>query len=94
MNRRIRLYEPVADEGQMQEVLATRGGSLQEKVIGLLDNTKPLVDTLLDEVRSLLRTDFPQAEFRYFKKESVSGARPELLEQLATCDAVVTAIGD
>lgn len=93
-NRTIRLYEPVADEGDVQDVLARRAGALQGKVVGLLDNTKPLVDVLLDEVRVLLREDFPLAQFRYFKKESVSGARPELMEQLASCDAVVTAIGD
>ena len=92
--RTIRLYDPVADEGSVQETLAQRAGSLQGKVVALLDNTKPLVDTLLDEVRDLLQRDFPKVEFRYFKKESVSGASAELMEQLATCDAVVTAIGD
>jgi len=92
--RTIRLHDPVADEGSNQEILAQRTGNLQGKVVALLDNTKPLVDTLLDEVRALLRKDFPGVELRYFKKESVSGARSELIEQLATCDAVVTAIGD
>jgi hypothetical protein len=92
--RTIRLYEPVADEEQAQDILATRSGSLQGKVVALLDNTKPLVDSLLDEVRTLLERDFPGAQFRYFKKESVSGAGPELMEELATCDTVVTAIGD
>ena len=94
-NRRtIRLHDPVADEGSNQETLAVRAGSLQGKVVALLDNTKPLVDTLLDEVRTLLQKDFPGVELRYFKKESVSGARNELIEELAHCDAVVTAIGD
>ena len=92
--QRILLYDPVADEGNEQDSLARRSPSLQGKVVGLLDNTKPLVDTLLEEVKDLLKRDFPQAEFRYFKKESVSGAGVELMEQLATCDAVITAIGD
>ena len=92
--RTIRLYEPVADEGQAQDTLARRPGTLEGKVVALLDNTKPLVDTLLDEVQTLLRKDFPGAQFRYFKKESVSGASAEVMEQLATCDTVVTAIGD
>jgi hypothetical protein len=92
--RTIKLLDPVADEGRNQETLARRTGELEGKVVALLDNTKPLVDTLLDEVRVLLQKDFPGVELRYFKKESVSGARNELIEELATCDAVVTAIGD
>ena len=93
-NRRVLLYDPVADEGNEQDTLARRSPSLQGKVVGLLDNTKPLVDTLLEEVKDLLKRDFPQAQFRYFKKESVSGAGADLMEQIAACDAVVTAIGD
>jgi hypothetical protein len=91
---RIRLHDPVADEGTRQETLAQRGGDLSGKVVALLDNTKPLVDTLLDEVKTLIERDFPGARFRYFKKPSVSGAQPELIEQLAACDVVVTAVGD
>ena len=88
------VYEPCADESGKQDVLAPRPTSLDGKVIGLLNNTKDLVDVLLGEVKILLHKDFPGAEFRHFRKESVSGAAPELLEQVATCDAVVTAVGD
>ena len=63
-------------------------------MVGLLDNTKDLADILLDEVKALLEKDFPKAEFRYFRKESVSGAAPELMESVAACDTVVTAVGD
>src|SRR5688572_20308316 len=91
---RIRLRNPVAEEGSRQEALARRAGSLKGKAVALLDNTKPLVDTLLDEVRLLLQKDFPGIELHYFKKDSVSGASPALMEKLAACGAVVTAIGD
>ena len=95
VNRRtVLLCDPVADEGDEQDALAPRSSTLQGRVIGLLDNTKPRVDTLLDEVRTRLGTDFPKAEFRYFRKESVSGAGAGLMEELANCDAVVTAVGD
>jgi hypothetical protein len=90
----ILLYEPIAEEGKNQDVLARRPPSLDNKVVGLLNNTKDLVDTLLDEVKNLLQKDFPHAEFRFFRKESVSGAAPELLEEIAACDAVVGAVGD
>ena len=88
------VYEPCADEHGEQDTLAARPVSLDGKVVGLLNNTKDLVEVLLDEVENLLRADFPQARFRHFRKQSVSGAAPDLLEELATCDAVVTAVGD
>jgi hypothetical protein len=90
----VRIYDPTADEGTSQDRLAPRFETLDGKVIGLLDNTKDLVDTLLDEVRALLKQDFPNATFRYFRKESVSGAPPALMDLVAECNAVVTAIGD
>ena len=92
--RTILLYEPVAEEAGDQRMPAQRPSTLDGKVVGLLNNTKDLVDTLLDEVKNLLQRDFPKAEFRFFRKESVSGAAPELLEEIAACDAVVGAVGD
>jgi len=92
--RTIKLCDPLAEEGNKQDALARRVASLDGKVVALLDNTKPLVDTLLGEVKSLIERDFRGVRFRYFKKPSVSGATAELLEQLASCDAVVTAVGD
>jgi hypothetical protein len=92
--RTTRVYEPSADEHGEQDALAPRPASLDGKVVGLLNNTKDLVEILLDEVENLLHADYPQARFRHFRKQSVSGAAPDLLEELATCDAVVTAVGD
>ena len=92
--RTTHVYEPCADESSEQDALAPRPGSLDGKVVGLLNNTKDLVEILLDEVQNLLHVDYPRAQFRHFRKQSVSGAAPDLLEELATCDAVVTAVGD
>lgn len=92
--RTVLVYDPVAEAGQNQDTLAPRLPTLDGTVVGLLNNTKDLVDVLLDEVQDLLQQDFPGAAFRSFRKESVSGASPEMHEQLATCDAVVTAVGD
>lgn len=88
------IYVPAAEDGKDQDALARRLSTLDGKLVGLLDNTKDLADTLLGEVKKLFQKDFPRAEFRYFRKESVNGAAPELLEEIATCDAVVTAVGD
>ncbi len=90
----ITVYEPIAAEGVTQDRLAPRMETLDGKLIGLLDNTKDLVDVLLDEVKVLLAKDFPTARFQYFRKDSVSGAPPGLMEQVAACNAVITAIGD
>jgi hypothetical protein len=90
----VTVYEPVARETPQQDALAPRWETLDGKVIGLLDNTKDRVDVLLDEVKNLLAEDFPNAEFRYFRKESVSGVSDALMAQVASCNAVITAIGD
>ena len=94
ITRTVRVYDPTAAEGTTEHALAQRLPTLDGKLIGLLDNTKDLVDTLLNEVEVLLQKDFPQARFRYFRKDSVSGAPPALLDLVAQCDAVVTAVGD
>ena len=92
--RAVRVYDPTAEEAGEHDALAPRDATLDRKTIALLDNTKDMVEVLLGEVQALLKKDFPNAEFRYFRKESVSGAAPDLMEQLATCHAVVTAVGD
>ena len=88
------VYEPFAEESSGQDALAPRPVSLDGKVVGLLNNTKDLADVLLDEARNLLQRDYPGAKFRDFRKESVSGAAPDLMEEMAACDAMVTAVGD
>ena len=88
------IYEPHADESALQDALAPRPASLDGRVIGLLNNTKDLADVLLDEAQNVLLKAYPRATFRHFRKQSVSGASPDLLEELSNCDAVVTAVGD
>ena len=74
--RTVLVYEPVAEAGKHQDALAQRLPTLDGMVVGLLNNTKDLVDVLLDEVQILIQRDFPGARFRSFRKESVSGAAP------------------
>ncbi len=93
-SRTVWVYDPVADAHQRQDALAPRHASLNGKVIALLDNTKDLVEILLSEVKHVLQAEYPAAVFRYFRKPSVSGAEPDMMEQVAACGAVVTAVGD
>ena len=88
------LLNPQAESASREHPLAPRAPSLDGKIVALLDNSKDLVDVLLGEVREMLAKRFPRAQFRYFHKESVSGLRPEMLADVARCDAVVTAVGD
>ena len=92
--RTVLVYEPLGHAAKGQDALAPRPVTLDGKVVALLNNTKDLVDSLLDEVKTLIAHDFPAAQFRFFRKESVSGAAPELLDQIAHCDVLVTAVGD
>jgi hypothetical protein len=88
------VYDPTADEDEDQEPLAPRFTTLDRKTVGLLDNTKDLVEVLFDEVKTLLEKDFPETKFKYFRKHSVNGATAEMLNEIATCDAVISAVGD
>ncbi|OGA53873.1 MAG: hypothetical protein A3F74_26180 [Betaproteobacteria bacterium RIFCSPLOWO2_12_FULL_62_58] len=92
--RTILVYDPRAVARKSQDALAQRLPTLDGRVIGLLNNTKDLVDELLGEVKELLKKDYPSAEFRHFRKQSVSGLTPDLLGQVAKCDVVITAVGD
>jgi hypothetical protein len=87
-------YDPVADVDDRRHSIAPRLDSLNGKLIGLLDNTKHFADVLLNDVKELLLKDFPEARFRVFRKESVSGANAQTIRDLALCHAVVTALGD
>jgi hypothetical protein len=85
---------PVADVDDEKISIASRLDSLNGKVIGLLDNTKLFADLILNEAKELLLKDFPQAQFRVLRKESVSGANAATMRDLALCHAVITALGD
>jgi hypothetical protein len=93
--RTVRVYDPTADEAEAQDALAARFGTLDGKVVGLLNNTKDRTEIIFEEVESLLEQRFPGVEVRQYRKHSVSGLLPELFEQInSECDAVVSALGD
>lgn len=94
IRRRIAVFDPTAVPKRIQDSLAERLPTLDGKVVGLLHNTKDRVNELFDELQSLLKRDYPGAHFERFRKRSVSGVSPDLLEQVARCDAVITALGD
>ncbi len=62
--------------------------------IGFLSNKKANADLLLDELRGILLERLGGFETVRAEKSAPLPAPKEVLEELATCDAVVTAIAD
>jgi hypothetical protein len=91
----MRILDPTVAPDHAESALAPRLAALDGKVLGLLANGKVNAGHLLDLVREGL-------EARYRVREVVARAKPsasrvadaEILQELARCDAVVTAIGD
>ena len=92
----IQVLDPSMPPRPGEFTLAPRLGSLDGKVIGILDNSKPNADILLTRVAELIAQRTKPAEIIVKSKlRASSAAPPEILEELATrCDAVVTALGD
>jgi hypothetical protein len=69
--------------------------SLAGATVGLLDNGKVNVDRFLDHVEDILRREHGVKEVVRRRKPNMSApAPPEMVVELAGCDAVVSAVGD
>jgi hypothetical protein len=63
--------------------------------VGLLDNGKANVDRFLDQVADVLRTAHGVGEIVRLRKPNMSAPAPDaMLDTLAACDAVISAVGD
>jgi hypothetical protein len=95
-NVRSRLYSPFGSFASTEASLAPRTGDLQGARLGLLDNTKPNANRLLDAVGALVEEKLSPREIVRRVKPTFSLPGPDsLLDELArSCDAVVIAIGD
>ena len=81
-------YQPVEDRARL--------GDLNGKVVGFLDNSKPNFDKLAKHFGELLAAEHGIADWMLRNKPAPTfGARPELLDELASkCDVVITGSGD
>ena len=69
--------------------------SLAGARIGLLDNSKIRVDRFCDFVEEILRAEYGVADVVRRRKRNASAPAPgEVLADLLTCDAVISAVGD
>lgn len=93
----VELLSPVGGtQGRWDGQLAPRGRDLQGRVVGLLDNSKPNADLLLDRIGRLLRAKYGAGDVVKLRKAGAGvPLDQESLERLAaTCDLVVTGTGD
>ena len=74
---------------------ARRPSSLQDALIGMLDNGKVNTDQIFRFVADGLRERYGVREVVWRRKHDFSRpAPPELLAELRACDAILTGIGD
>lgn len=90
----IRVLDPRLDPEREPLVLAPALATLEGATIGLLDNTKIGTARFYDHLELLLRRHGAQAFIRRRKPDLSRPAPPELLDELAAADAIVSGIGD
>lgn len=89
------LLSPIGVNSVERYPIAQRLTTLRGMKIGLLDNSKKNADLLLKAVGEILRREHGVSEVIYRRKVSSSpGAPAAMLDELATCDAVINAYGD
>lgn len=92
---RIRVLDPTVDTVPLTSKAAATFTSLRGLTIGLLDNGKVNVRPLLDSMADILRTQHGVKTVLRFKKPDASRpAPPDVLESMAGCDAMISAVGD
>ena len=92
---RYRLHVPIGVAPARSSGRAPRTASLDGRRIALLWNGKPNGDVYLDALHEFLRDRVADADVLTLGKPSSSQpAPPSILEQLLSCHAVITALGD
>lgn len=95
MTEVLEVFAPTSSVTSGELKLAARLDSLAGKRIGLLFNSKPNADELLQRVREHVASTFPDTEFVLRSKPTAAKPMvPEVFEALSACDAVVNAFGD
>ena len=91
----LRVLHPGFEEADDRPAAVAPLASLAGRTVGLLDNGKLNVGTLLDHVEDLLRTKHDVGTVRRFGKPDASRPAPaDVLREMQTCDAVISAVGD
>lgn len=90
------ILDPTVEAEHAEVEAAKRIGGLDDKVLGLLSNSKVNADQLLHLVREGLAARYRLRDVVVRAKPNASRVAPDdvMAELARTCDAVVTAIGD
>ncbi len=87
--------DPTSEEAVATSHRAPRLSSLAGRTVGLLDNGKPRVHELLNDLETLLRTEHGMAEvIRFTKPDASRPMPPEVLAAMHACDGVIAGVGD
>ena len=91
----LRVLDPRLDAEGSAMTMAPPLGALEGATIGLLDNAKIGTARFYDHVESILRSRFGVREFiRRRKPDSSRPAPAEVLGELSSADAILSAVGD
>jgi hypothetical protein len=91
----LRVLDPTYEDNATLTSGSARLTTLAECTIGLLDNGKVRVRELLDHVEAMLRSQYGVARVLRFKKPDFTRPAPaEIVAALASCAAVICAVGD
>jgi hypothetical protein len=89
------LLDPTAERQVAERRRLDRPESLEGKVVGLLDISKPRGDVFLDELESELRGRGVAEVVRYVKPTYTKPAPVDLRHEISTkCDLVIEALAD
>jgi hypothetical protein len=91
----LRVLDPTGEDTILTAARPGRLLSLAGATIGFLDNGKIRVRELLDHVEAMLRSQHGVAHVLRLKKPDATRPAPaEVVTTLASCAAVISAVGD
>jgi len=90
------VLEPISRTGLASRIVWRPLDSLQGKVIGFIDNSKPNFQLLADDLSELLMTRYGAASVVRHRKRSASIPAPDTVfaDIAEKCDLVITGSGD
>ena len=97
MSSTVTILDPIAPTGIAQAERAFRPlETLQGKVVGFIDNSKPNFNLLADDLTELLKSKYGMARAVRHRKPtaSVSASREVFADIRKECDLVITGSGD
>ena len=91
----LRVLDPTFDSIDTPAEVVPRLPSLVGRTVGLLDNSKRNVGTVLNHVEAVLRSQHGVSNvIRLHKPDASRPAPAGVLEDMKKCDAVISAVGD